>query len=59
MPVSKNAVKQEKQATWKRVVSPSHKAVGTRYGTFADWREGSNRSKNNSGRHGDAIRDGR
>ncbi len=59
MPVSKNAVKQEKQATSKRVASPSNKAAGTRYGTFADWREGSSRSKNNSGRHGHAIRDGR
>lgn len=59
MPVSKNAVKQENQATLKRVASPSRKAVGTRYGTFADWREGSSRSKNSSGRHGYAVRDGR
>jgi hypothetical protein len=55
--MSKNAVKQEKQATLERVPSPTHKAAGTRYGTFTDWREG--RSENSSGRHGHAVRDGR
>lgn len=59
MPVSKNAVKQEMQTTLKRVPSSNQKATGTRYGSFADWREGSSRSKNSSGRHGHAIRDGR
>lgn len=62
MPVNKNEVKQEKQSTLKRVSSPSflrHKAAGTRYGTFEDWREGSNRSENSPGRHGHAMRDGR
>lgn len=59
MPASKNAVNQEKQATLKNVASPSRKAAGTRYGTFADWREGSSRSENSSGRRGNAIRDGR
>jgi len=57
MPVTKNAVKQEKQSTFKRVASP--KAAGTRYGTFEDWREASSRSEKISGRHGHAIRDGR
>lgn len=62
MPVNKNAVKPEKQATLKRVAGPSssrQKVAGTRYGTFEDWREGSSRSENNPGRHGQAIRDGR
>lgn len=37
----------------------NRKAPGTRLGTLEDWREGSNKSGKISGRHGNAIRDGR
>lgn len=59
MPVSKNAVKHQPQSTSKRVPSGSDKARGTRYGTFEDWRDASNRCENSSRGHAGAIRDGR
>lgn len=59
MPVSKNAVKHQEHSTSKRVPTGSDKVRGTRYGTFEDWREASNRCVNSSRRYAGAIRDGR
>ena len=36
----------------------SRKAPGTRFGTLADWREGSHRDGESAGRYGRALRDG-
>ena len=35
------------------------KAPGTRWGTLADWREGSRKTGEMTGRYGRALRDGR
>ena len=37
----------------------NRKAPGTRFGTLADWREGSHRNGEIRGRYGRALRDGR
>lgn len=52
MPVNKNMDQQP-------AVKRERKAPGTRLGTLADWREGSQRSGKLPSRHGRMIRDGR
>lgn len=53
MPVKKNTVKRETK------VNSFRKAPGTRLGTLQDWRGGSGKSGELSGRHGHTLRDGR
>jgi hypothetical protein len=53
---AKKTLKQEPIAS---VRTTGRKALGTRNGTLADWREGSNIGGRVSGRHGYTIRDGR
>jgi len=56
MPGTKTTKQHE---TTKRQPNSFRKPQGTRIGTLEDWREGSTKSVEITGRHGQSIRDGR
>jgi hypothetical protein len=60
MPVNKKLEQGQLEAdsAVKPELKKSGKAQGTRFGTLADWREGSFRTGETVGRYGRSVRDG-